>query len=209
MAQPAAVALRGATGLLERAIGYTRASLLLVTPDQLANRTPCPGWDLSALLRHMSDGLAALQEAAELGEVPLRTCGLDDGSIEIVTTLRTRACSLLGAWSDAAVAGDVFVGDRALPTMLLATAGAIEITVHGWDVAWACGRAALPPASLADELLELAPLLVRADDRAGRFAAPHDVSLLAPPGERLLAFLGRRDPPVSSADPAGQHYPAV
>ena len=195
MTQPAALALRGAAGLLERAVGYTRASLQLVTPDQLENPTPCPGWDLSGLLHHMADGLTALQEAAELGEVPLRTCGRDDGSIEIVTTLRTQACSLLGAWSDAEVAGDVFVGDRALPAMMLASAGAIEITVHGWDVAWSCGRAVLPPASLAEELLELALLLVRAQDRAGRFATPRAVSLPAPPGERLLAFLGRGGSP--------------
>ncbi len=190
-APPAAVALRGAIGLLERAIGYTRASLQLVTPDQLARRTPCPGWDLHALLHHMSDGLTALQEAAELGEVRLRTFGLDDGSIEIVTRLRTQACSLLGAWSDADAAGHVFVGDRALPAMLLASAGAIEITVHGWDVAWTCGQAAPPPASLAEELLDLAPLLVTERDRPGRFAAPRAASVLAAPGERLLAFFGR------------------
>ena len=197
-AQPAAGALRGATGLLERAIGYTRASLQLVTPDQLAHGTPCPGWDLSALLHHMSDGLAALQEAAERGRVPLRACGLDDGSIEIVTILRAQACSLLGAWSDTDAAGEVCVGDRALPTLLLASAGAIEITVHSWDVASACGRAALPPGSLAEELLELAPLLVSDADRPGRFAAPRPVSLLAAPGERLLAFFGR---PGSAAEP--------
>ena len=193
-AQPPAGALRGASALLERAIGYTRASLQLVTADLLGNRTPCPEWDLGALLHHMSDGLAALQGAAELGEVPMRTCVPADGSIEIVRTLRRQACSLLGAWSeaDADAAGDVVVvGNRPLPTMLLGSAGAVEITVHGWDVAWACGRAVLPPASLAEELLELAPLLVRAGDRPGRFAAPRTVSLLAAPGERLLAFFGR------------------
>lgn len=191
-AQPAAVALQGATGLLERALGYTRASLRLVTPQRLTKCTPCPRWDLSALLHHMSDGLTALQAAAELGEVPRRTCGPDDGSIEIVTTLRTQACSLLGAWSDADAARDVVVGDRALPAMLLASAGALEITVHGWDVSWACGQPALPPAPLAEELLDLAPLLVHPADRPERFAAPRAAGPLAAPGERLLAFLGRR-----------------
>lgn len=202
-AQPAAGALRSASELLERAIGYTRASLQLVTADLLGTRTPCPGWDLGALLHHMSDGLRALQEAAELGEVPLRTCGPDDGSIEIVRTLRRQACSLLGMWSDADAAGDVVVGDQALPTVLLVSAGAVEITVHGWDVAWACGRAALPPPSLAVELLELAPLLVRTGDRPGRFAAPRTVSPLAAPGERLLAFLGRPASASHTGQPGG------
>ena len=48
------------------------------------------------------------------------------------------------------------------------------------------------PDALADELLVHLPVLVRADDRPARFAAPADISSLAPPGARLLAQLGRR-----------------
>ena len=66
------------------------------------------------------------------------------------------------------------------------------MAVHGWDVARACGRDRPVPPSLAEELLDLSPLFVSAADRPGRFAPPVDVPPLAGPGDRLVAFLGRR-----------------
>ncbi|MEU0437066.1 hypothetical protein ABZ153_36730 [Streptomyces sp. NPDC006290] len=70
--------------------------------------------------------------------------------------------------------------------------GALEIAVHGWDVARACGRARPIPSALAAELLPLAHLVVADADRGVRFAAPVDVPPGTRPGGLLLAFLGRR-----------------
>jgi uncharacterized protein (TIGR03086 family) len=67
----------------------------------------------------------------------------------------------------------------------------VEIAVHGWDVAQACGRPRPIPPQLAEELLQLAPLLVTDADRPGRFAPPVAVPAGASPGDRLVAFLGR------------------
>ena len=41
-------ALSRDVALLERAMGYTLGSLVLVTPDDMANPTPCAAWDLRA-----------------------------------------------------------------------------------------------------------------------------------------------------------------
>jgi uncharacterized protein (TIGR03086 family) len=79
-----------------------------------------------------------------------------------------------------------------LDTTVLAAAGALDIAVHGWDVAVACGADRPIPESLAETLLAVAPLVVRPDDRPGRFAAPYDVPPTATASDRLLAFLGRR-----------------
>ena len=85
-----------------------------------------------------------------------------------------------------------------MPTSLLAATGAIEIVVHGWDVARACGEDRPVPEELAWSLLTVAPVVVGAEDRTGgpgrspRFAAPYDVAPTASASERLLAFLGRR-----------------
>jgi uncharacterized protein (TIGR03086 family) len=78
-----------------------------------------------------------------------------------------------------------------LSTPLVAGAGAIELAVHGWDVARTCRADRQIPADLADELLDLAVVLIRSGDRPGRFGRPVAVSGDAPPGDRLLAFLGR------------------
>jgi uncharacterized protein (TIGR03086 family) len=144
---PGAV-LELAPALLERAIGYTRGSLALVTPDRLTAPTPCAEWDLGALLAHMDDSLAALTEVAELGRVaaPGGSCHAE-GPVPVLAALRTRACALLGAWSTEGRPATTQVADRRAPSPLLALAGALEVAVHGWDVAQTCGAVhPLPPA---------------------------------------------------------------
>lgn len=186
--------LTGALDLLERAVGYARVSLRLVPQNGMGRPTPCPAWHLRDLLHHMDDSLTALQEAADLGAVAA-TPSIDDPSQDIVTTLRVRACTLLGAWTqDGGTTLVSVAGCPVTPSLLLGT-GALEIAVHGWDVARACDGPRPLPRALSEELLELAPLLVSPDDRPTRFAPPVHVGLLAPPGDRLLAFLGRAPQP--------------
>jgi len=191
-------------GLLERAVGYARVSLMLVdTADQTAS-TPCSGWDLRALLTHMNDSLAAFTEAAEVGYVDLVPVRTDDTAGDasgrlLVDRLQARACAVLGAWAhleDRHPTGPamVSVGGREIPTDLLAAAGSLEIATHGWDVAQACGADRPLPPALALELLDVLPCLVGDSDRGTRFADPVDVPLHARPSTRLLAALGRRAP---------------
>jgi uncharacterized protein (TIGR03086 family) len=181
--------------LLERAVGYTRAALQLVPGADLHAPTPCVAWDLTELLRHMDDSLAAFTEAAEIGYVDLRPVRTEDPAGVLVDRLRGRACALLAAWSAQDASGGpprVFVSPRhELRSDLLAAAGALEITAHGWDVATACGHDHPVPGLLALELLEVVPVLVQDDDRPHRFAEPVDVPLHAAPSTRLLAALGR------------------
>jgi uncharacterized protein (TIGR03086 family) len=180
--------------LLERAVGYTRTSLHLVAGTPLTAPTPCRGWDLQRLLRHMNDSLAAFTEAAEIGYVDLVPVVADDPARLLVDRLRGRACALVGAWTHRPPGGPVPVADREIPPDLLAAAGALEITVHGWDVAVACGARHPLPDALARELLDLLPFLITDDDRPSRFDHPVDVPLQAPASDRLLAALGRRCP---------------
>ena len=184
--------------LLDRAIGYARGSLALVGPDLMAAPTPCSEWDLAALLTHLADSLASLHEAGSCGQVALGTTKTPP---DVRAALRVGTASVLGdlpALTDSGHRGsghrgrrDVLVGGRPLTTGMLAVAGALEVAVHGWDVSVACGHARPLPDGLAAELLRLAPVLVSEEDRPHRFAPALPVSRGAPPGERLLAFLGR------------------
>lgn len=78
-----------------------------------------------------------------------------------------------------------------MPAGLLTGVGAVEVAVHGWDVAWACGRPRPIPEALAAELLALAPFFVTPFDRPVRFAVPLQPAAVGDPYEELLAFLGR------------------
>ena len=193
--------MTGGVALLERAMGYTLGSLLLVTPDAMSRATPCGEWDLRALLLHMNDSLRTLHEAIADGRVD-RDASSDSGGLSAnygdpardpVATLRNRGGAMIGAWANARDPGDIAIADRLLSAGIVAAAGAVEVAVHGWDVARACGQDCPVPPELADELLDLCRLLVHAADRPIRFAARIDFSReLASPSDRLVAYLGRR-----------------
>jgi uncharacterized protein (TIGR03086 family) len=184
--------------LLERAVGYTRGCLRLLPGHRMDSRTPCAEWDLLALLRHMDDSLAAFTEAAEIGYVdlvPVRADGSPSSTARaIADRLRARACAVLAAWAHQPRVTEILVSDRPLRSDVLAAAGALEVAVHGWDVARACGVDRPLPEALARDLLQVVPLLVHPDDRPGRFADPVVVPPHAGAGTRLLAALGRRSP---------------
>lgn len=185
-------ALIGGIGLLERAINYTLGSLHMVTSDALPHPTPCSEWDLRALLGHLDDSFVALCEAADLGRVELDRPAGREWTIDPVGTVRGRACQLVGAWANAAEGPDtVTIAGSPLTTSIVSSTGALEVAVHGWDVARACGQDHPIPPSLAEEMFALSAFLVSGADRPTRFAAPIEVGLLASPGDRLVAFLGR------------------
>ena len=139
----------------------------------------------------MNDSLDALQEATDLGHVgPSPVTYHGDPAADPVGVLRDRAGQLLGAWAGADT-GVVSVDGCPVPTSIVTSVGAVEIAVHGWDVAQACGQRRPLPDQLAEEMLWLCHLFVTETDRPARFAAPVAVPPHAGPGDRLVAFLGR------------------
>lgn len=189
-----AAALIGGISLLERAINYTLGSLHMISSAALSHPTPCSDWDLRTLLEHLDDSFAALQEAVEVGQVDLVVpMAAKARNSDPVAVVRERATRLLGIWARAdGGPATVSIGGSPLTTSIVGGTGAVEVAVHGWDVARACGRNHPIPASLAEEMLDFSPLLVTDADRPIRFAAPIPLSYPASPSDRLVAFLGRQ-----------------
>lgn len=182
--------------LLERALGYTRCALVASLPVDPAAPTPCSAWCLGDLLHHMLDSLAALEEAGGRGQVTLHAAlpppHRPARTEPLVLGMQERACALLGTWSAGGGEALVDVAGSPLRAGLVAAAGALEITVHGWDVGRAAELDHPVPEALAADLLAYLPLLVTPADRPHRFGPPLPVAEDAPPDERLLAALGRR-----------------
>jgi uncharacterized protein (TIGR03086 family) len=202
--------------LLGWAISYAVASARLATPQRLSCPTPCAGWDLGSLLHHVSDSVGVVHEAITTGSIgpgsigpgapgpgssgPGPAAGDDGPDRDPVSGLYRRAGQLLAACAPDAPAGRlVTIGDRELAARMVVAAGAIEITVHGWDISVACGSRRPVPPDLAALLLPIAPLFITPGSRAGLFADPVPVSARACPGDQLVAFLGRQ--PRSPAAP--------
>jgi uncharacterized protein (TIGR03086 family) len=183
--------------LLGWAISYALASTRLATPQRLPGPTPCADWDLGLLLRHVSDSVGVLHEAITTGCVGSGPAAEDDEpDPDVVSGLYRRAGRLLAACAPAAPAVPaahlVTIGDQELPAKMAVAAGAIEITVHGWDISVACGSRRPVPPDLATLLLPIAPLFIAPGSRAGLFADPVPVPGRACPGDQLVAFLGRQ-----------------
>ena len=175
--------------LLERAIGYALGSVHAIEPAELTLPTPCRGWNLRMLLRHVNESFAALQEAVD-GRVALSAHRHHDGD-DPASDFRVGAVRLLGSWTQ--VSGQdrmILVGGCEVATSAVTAAGALEIAVHGWDIGTARGRDRPIPEPLAIELLPVSQQLVT--NRAGLFDPPVPVDDSVGPSTRLLAYLGRR-----------------
>ena len=186
--------LTGGGQLLASAVRYALASAGTVTPPMLSLPTPCAEWDLEALLDHVSDSADALDQAIAAGCAGL-TPPPGDGrpGPDPVWSLRRQTARLLATCAAADPARRlVAIGDRELTTNMVALAGALEITVHGWDISAACGPGEPVPIGLAAILLPLAPLLITPATRPGLFADPVPVPAQASLGDQLVAFLGRQ-----------------
>jgi uncharacterized protein (TIGR03086 family) len=181
------------TDLLEIAIGYAIGSLSCVTPGSLSYPTPCAAWDLGALLEHVSDSLAALHEAIATGWVSLDVLARAPVSSadDLVTSLRTRAGRLLAASAAGGEDRAVAIAGRRLTGRQVTAVGALEITVHGWDIAEACRCPRPIPPALATSMLAVIPLVVTQVTRSVQFAGAIPAAPQACPSDRLVALLGR------------------
>jgi uncharacterized protein (TIGR03086 family) len=177
------------TVVLAEGVRYALEAAAMAARRPLTASTPCPGWDLDDLLRHLAESMAVLDQV--IAGADCRGTGPVESPhpVELpdpVELLRDRAADLL--WT-ALTAADLT--GRAGP---LIAVGAIEITVHGWDVTVACGSPRRIPPRLARPLLAVAGRLIQ--DRAGLFGQPMPMPRCASPGDKLVAWLGR-DPAIS------------
>ena len=187
--------------LLRSAVGYALAASDSASSARLAAPTPCAGWDLGILLAHVADSMGVLSEAIAAGPAaPAQPPGAGPSGGDPLAMLRCRAAGLLAACAEAGPDERlVVIGDRWLPASMTAVAGALEITVHGWDIAASRGSPRPVPPGLAAVLLPVAPLLVTPATRRGLFADPVRVPGRLVPGDQLVAFLGRQPRPPGTS----------
>jgi len=197
----AALTARDAAGdllgpdLLRQAVGLVLGAVQHVEPEMLDARTPCPAWDLEMLLLHVADSLAALEEGVGAGRVGLTPePGAADEEHGAVSAVRIGACRLLPP-DRVREGGAAAVGDRSMGVAALASVGALELAVHAWDIGRACRRPFRISEALAEPLLDIAPLVVTDATRHRLFGPPVPTAPDAPPGDRLVARLGRAPSP--------------
>jgi uncharacterized protein (TIGR03086 family) len=180
--------------LLERAAAGTLRAVQEVRPDQYDAPTPCPGWDVRALLNHLLAGneyFAALARGERPDPALWTSDHLADGDPAARYDASSKAA--VEAWRSPGALDRVAPLPSGAPGPRLFDVYLMETAIHGWDLAKATGQ----PATLDDPVAQAVydrwygrvPDEVR---QGGRVVGPEvESSPDAPLTDRLLAYLGR------------------
>jgi uncharacterized protein (TIGR03086 family) len=206
---------------LAEVLGIVAELVGAVRHDQWSAPTPCPEWDVRALVDHMVLG-HRLFAGILRGEAVATAGALDPGSADVLgddpaAAYGDAAGALLAAFGQPGVLGrtvEVPVGP--VPGIVAAHLRIVEELVHGWDLAQATGdgRPRFPD-DVAERAVEFTRVkLADVPAEQSPFAPPRPVSDLAPPIDRLAALLGRTvlegslapgDRPAAAESPNRRH----
>jgi uncharacterized protein (TIGR03086 family) len=197
--------------LHRRAVAGIRPVVDRVSHADLDLPTPCAGWDLQALLEHMTGqdhGFAAAVRAARTGdEVDVAGFAPRPLSPSPAATLAAGLDEVVAAFA-AGADGPVLLPEfgARLPVPIVVQMHLIDTLVHGWDVAATLGGQADYVARLDAEVVAAALAMseqIPDDETREAPGAPFAHAVAAPEGAdawtRTLTLLGR--------DPAWQPRP--
>jgi uncharacterized protein (TIGR03086 family) len=183
--------------LYRRAVAQTETIVAAVSPSQFGLPTPCPEYDVRALLSHITGGLT---RTALVGEGdpdalarPAQASGIaDDGWLDAYRAAATRANA---AWADDTKLDTLFELPWGKVPGRIALAGYIqEILTHGWDLAKATSQPTERDPELALWSLATAKRILPPDIRSAEgvpFGPVVEVPPDATPYTQLAAWLGR------------------
>src|SRR5579863_2264195 len=153
----------------QQAMAQTGTVVAAVAPGQLTLPTPCPEYDVRALLSHIVGGLNRIAVVGEGGDglaVSPRADGVpDDGwpAAYRAATARARA-----AWADdARLDALVEVPWGKVPGRIALSGYVQEILTHGWDLARATGEPTELDPDLATWVLAVAQRILPPEPRGG------------------------------------------
>jgi uncharacterized protein (TIGR03086 family) len=169
-----------------------------VRAGQWDDPTPCAGWMVRDLVRHMVTGNQVF--AAVLSGTPLAEAGTTalaaPPPADLAGAFRESAERLRAAFGQPGALDQVVT----IPVGTMPGAGAarirmVEMLVHGWDLAEATGQATAFPEDLAEQALAFTrPQLEALPPGRSPFSPPQPVAGDAPAILRLVACLGRSVP---------------
>ena len=179
--------------LLERALNQTAGLIAAIEPGQAGLATPCAGWDVRALVSHLTgqdlrNFLVAVRGEAADWQVPAEEIG-DDWA----AAFRDRAAPLRAAWLAADLDRPVSGPGGEAPLRARADQQITELAVHDWDLAKATGQPAELDPALAEHALRWSRGMLRPEFRGPDKAFGVEVPVPddAPVYDRLAGWFGR------------------
>jgi uncharacterized protein (TIGR03086 family) len=184
----------GTLMLLEQALDQTERLIAAVGTGQAGLATPCPGWDVRALVQHMAGQDLRNFLTAVRGETADWQAPPDELGEDWTATFRGRAAPLRAAWRTADLDQPVAIpGGGEAPLRSRADQQITELTVHGWDLAVSTGQQAGLDPALAEHALGWSRRMLRPEYRGpGKAFGPEvPVPSGAPVYQRMAGWFGR------------------
>jgi uncharacterized protein (TIGR03086 family) len=170
---------------------HTEEVLRGVAPDDFDKPTPCPDWDVRALVSHFAGVVVNMGRGAG-GEALLAPDEAFPVGEDLAGRFRTEADRTLAAWRDQGLEGEVDVGAGPMPASLAIGVNLVDTSTHTWDVAKATGQGTELPGDVATTAFEVAQGFVPQLRQVVGIAPPVPVGDDASPTDRLVAFMGRQ-----------------
>jgi uncharacterized protein (TIGR03086 family) len=180
--------------LLERALGQTAVVLSAIPAGDGGLVTPCPAWDVAALVRHLvGQDLRNFLISARGGTADWQAPA-DDVDEDWTTAFGNRAAQLLEAWRAADLDRMTDLpGGRHVPFWTRADQPIAELTMHSWDLVKATGQSPELDPELAEHALAWSHQMLRPEFRGPdkAFGIEIPVPADAPSYDRLAGWFGR------------------
>ncbi len=183
--------------LLERALVQASDLIANVSAEQLSNPTPCPEFDVAALLNHMTGAVSRMSDAMKEKDLPELETSSEvpaEGFVAAFADARENALSAVG--DDSLLAKTITLPWASLPGSVVIGMYALETVLHSWDLAVATSQADQLDDVLASAILPIAKAILPVEPRDGEmpFESVVEVGDDAKPVDQLAAYSGRRPP---------------
>jgi uncharacterized protein (TIGR03086 family) len=159
-------------------------------PDDLAAQTPCPEWDVRAVLEHVLGNAEAFVGMARDGKPFAPAEERQRLGTDPATSVRAAADENVAAWrgSDA-----VDTPTGMIPGVSLFDINLADTVMHTWDIAKATGRdPGVDPEVVDMVLTKMEGEWHEIGHQMGAFGPPCEAAPDAPPYDRLVALTGRQ-----------------
>lgn len=192
--------------LIERALEQTAVVIAAILAAQAGAATPCPAWDVRALVRHVARQDLRNFVVSARGETADWQAPADELGEDWAAEFRAGAGRLLAVWRAADLDRPMAMpGGGQAPLGSRADQQITELAVHTWDLVRATGQQAALDPVLAEHALNWSRRMLRPEFRGPGQAFGPEVPVPADASayERLAGWFGREP----SWTPPGDRQP--
>ena len=175
---------------LSQTFDHTAEVVGRVRPEDLDKPTPCPDWDVRALLAHFA-GVVVNMGRGAAGEGLLAPDDAFPVGNDLAGRFRAEAERTLAAWKAHGLEGEVDVGAGPMPASVAISVNLVDTSTHTWDLARATGQPEELPDDVAATALDVAGGFVPHVREVVGIDPPVPVPDDASPTAKLVAYMGR------------------